>query len=72
MTKLNTNMERVLNTIAEHEVRLTNLEQKQLKSDTKYDTIAELIKLGIWIAKWAFGAGIIYATAHYSDIIAAI
>ena len=33
LTKLNTNMESVLNTIAEHESRLTKLEQTSLKSE---------------------------------------
>lgn len=34
LTKLNTNMESVLNTIAEHEARITKLEQSRLKADT--------------------------------------
>ena len=35
LTKLNTNMESVLNTIAEHEARITKLEQNKLATDTK-------------------------------------
>ena len=33
LTKLNTNMESVLNTIAEHEARITRLEQGKLKNE---------------------------------------
>ena len=35
LTKLNTNMESVLNTIAEHEARITKLEQSKVANDTK-------------------------------------
>ena len=35
LTKLNTNMESVLNTIAEHEARITKLEQSKIANDTK-------------------------------------
>ena len=35
LTKLNTNMESVLNTIAEHEARITKLEQSKIASETK-------------------------------------
>ena len=49
LTKLNTNMESVLNTIAEHEGRITKLEQNALKSETRRETVSEMSKLG-WIA----------------------
>ena len=35
LTKLNTNMESVLNTIAEHEARITKLEQNKIANETK-------------------------------------
>ena len=59
LTKLNTNMESVLNTIANHEERLTKLEQSQLKSDTQKQTASELAKLGWWAAKFVVSAGIL-------------
>ena len=49
LTKLNSNMESVLNTIAEHEARITKLEQDNLKSETRKETVTDLAKFG-WIA----------------------
>ena len=59
LTKLNTNMESVLNTIANHEERITKLEQSKLKSDTQKQTISEFAKFGWWAAKALIGAGIL-------------
>lgn len=59
LTRLNDNMTSVLNTLANHEQRLTELEQKTLKSETKHETISELSKFGWWALKAAVGAGII-------------
>ena len=59
LTKLNTNMESVLNTIANHEERITKLEQRKLKSDTQKQTISEFAKFGWWAAKALIGAGIL-------------
>lgn len=59
LTKLNDNMTSVLNTLANHEQRLTELEQKTLKSETKTQTIGEMTKIGFWALKTAIGAGIL-------------
>ena len=40
LTKLNTNMESVLNTIADHEARITNLEKNNIKEETKKETVS--------------------------------
>ena len=62
LTKLNTNMESVLNTIAEHESRLTKLEQTSLKTETRRETVSELAKFGWLIAKVALGVGGVIGT----------
>ena len=62
LTKLNTNMESVLNTIAEHESRLTKLEQTSLKSETRRETVSELAKFGWLIAKVALAVGGVIGT----------
>ena len=49
LSKLNDNMERVLNTIAEHEGRITKLEQDALKQVTRRETMTDMAKFG-WIA----------------------
>ena len=49
LTKLNSNMESVLNTIAEHEARITKLEQSSLQSETRKETVGDLVKFG-WVA----------------------
>lgn len=59
LTKLNTNMESVLTTIAQHEDRITRLEQSRLKSDTQKETISNLAQFGWWAAKALIGAGIL-------------
>lgn len=57
LTKLNTNMESVLNTIAEHEHRITMLEQGALKTETRRETVTELSKFGWIAAKILLGVG---------------
>ena len=57
LTKLNTNMESVLSQIAEHEARITRLEEGKLKSDAQKQTISEMAKFGWWAAKILLGAG---------------
>ena len=57
LTKLYTNMESVLNTIAEHEARITKLEQGKIQSDTQKQTISQLASFGWWAAKLLLGAG---------------
>lgn len=42
-------MESVLNTIAEHEARITKLEQESLKTETRKETVGDLAKFG-WVA----------------------
>ena len=59
LTKLNTNMESVLNTIAEHEARITKLEQSKLKADTQKETVSQLATFGWWAARLVLGAGIL-------------
>ena len=57
LTKLNTNMESVLNTIAEHEARITKLEQSKIASETKVQTLSNVAKFGWTAAKIALGVG---------------
>ena len=57
LTKLNTNMESVLNTIAEHEARITKLEQTKIANETKVQTISNMAKFGWTAAKIALGVG---------------
>ena len=52
-------MESVLNTIAEHEGRITKLEQSALKSETRRETVSEMSKFGWIAAKIALGVGAI-------------
>lgn len=59
LTKLNTNMESVLNTIAEHEARITRLEQGKLKNDTQIQTVSQLAKFGWWAARVVLGVGML-------------
>lgn len=53
LTKLNSNMESVLSQIAEHEARITKLEQQNLKTETRKETVSDLAKFG-WIAAKIF------------------
>ena len=50
-------MESVLNTIADHEGRITKLEQSSLKSETRRETVSEMSKLGWMAAKFLLGVG---------------
>ena len=59
LTKLNSNMEKVLSQIADHEGRITKLEAYALKTATKKETISEFAKFGWWAAKALISAGII-------------
>ena len=59
LTKLNTNMEQVLSQIADHEGRISKLEQSKLKQDTQISTISNLTKLGWMAAKILLGVGAI-------------
>ena len=57
LTKLNTNMETVLNQIADHEGRITRLEQDTLKSETRRETMSEMAKFGWFAAKFTLIVG---------------
>ena len=57
LTKLNTNMETVLNQIADHEGRITRLEQDTLKSEIRRETVSEMAKFGWFAAKFALIVG---------------
>ena len=59
LSKLNTNMEKVLSQIADHEARIGELERGKLKSDTQKETISNLASFGWWAAKAFIGAGIL-------------
>lgn len=59
LTRLNDNMASALKTISNHEIRLTELENKALKSETEKKTISEMAKFGWWAAKALIGATIL-------------
>lgn len=59
LAKLNTNMEKVLSQIADHEARIGELERGKLKLDTQKETISNLAQFGWWAAKALIGAGIL-------------
>lgn len=62
LSKLNTNMEKVLSQIADHEARIGELERGKLKSDTQKETISNLASFGWWAAKALIGAGILISS----------
>lgn len=53
LDKLNTNMEKALSAIADHEGRITKLELSSRETEVKETTIGELKKFGWWTAKAA-------------------
>ena len=59
LTKLNDNMDKVISTIANHEIRITEIERKNLENTTKSKTIHEITKLVWFIAKGLIGIGIV-------------
>lgn len=59
LTRLNDNMASALKTISNHEIRLTELENKALMSETEKKTISEMAKFGWWVAKALIGATIL-------------
>lgn len=69
LTKLNDNMEKVLSTIADHERRLTELEQISTKNKIKKETLGELAKFCWWAAKWVFAVGILFGAAYGTGIL---
>ncbi len=59
LTKLNQNMELVLNRIADHEARISTLETTRIQNDTKSRTLGECARFGWFLARWVLGAGIV-------------
>lgn len=59
LTKLNQNMESVLRTIADHELRITQLESKRTAQETKERTVDEMAKVGWFLAKFVLAAGVV-------------
>ena len=51
LDKLNDNMSKVLNQIADHELRLSELERQRLINSTKVETASELAKFGWYAGK---------------------
>lgn len=49
LTRLNTNMDKVLSQIADHEGRITDLEKKSTQDQTRRETLSEAAKFG-WVA----------------------
>ena len=58
LTKLNSNMDRVLSQLADHEGRLTKLETDSIKSLTKKEAVSDFVKFGWWAGKLVFAAGV--------------
>lgn len=59
LSKLNDNMDKALSTIADHEARLTKIEEDYLKQQVQKQTVSEMSKLMFFIAKSLIGAGIL-------------
>lgn len=59
LSKLNDNMDKALSTIADHEARLTKIEEDHLKQIVQKQTVSEMSKLMFFVAKSLIGAGII-------------
>ena len=59
LTKLNDNMDKALSTIADHEARLTKIEEDYLKQQVQKQTVGEMSKLMFFVAKGLIGAGIL-------------
>ena len=59
LAKLNTNMEKVLGQIADHEARIGELERGKIKFDTQKETVTSLAQFGWWAAKVVVSAGIL-------------
>ena len=68
LTKLNDNMDKALSTIADHEARLTKIEEAQLTCRVQKQTVSQMTNLMFFFAKSLIGAGIIISsilgTAH--------
>lgn len=59
LSKLNDNMDKALSTIADHEARLTKIEEEHLKQIVHKQTVSEMSKLMFFVAKSLIGAGIV-------------
>ena len=59
LSKLNSNMDKALSTIADHEARLTKIEEEALRRTVRTQTVSEMSKLMFFVAKGLIGAGIV-------------
>lgn len=59
LSKLNDNMDKALSTIADHEARLTKIEEDCLKQQVQKQTVSEMSKLMFFVAKSLIGAGVV-------------
>lgn len=57
LSKLNDNMERVLDKLLDHEARLSRLETKNIKNEAQKETLTEMAKFGWMAAKVLIGVG---------------
>ena len=64
LDKLNSNMERVLNQIADHEMRLTNLELKARDCEVEKGVWAKVKKASFNSLVWFFWAGVVVSAAY--------
>lgn len=62
--KLNSNMEKVLSTLADHESRLTSLEQKSKKQEIEDNVWAKVKKTSLNAVIWLFWAGVVVSAAY--------
>lgn len=63
LDKLNDNMSKVLNQIADHELRLSELERQRLINSTKVETVSELAKFGWYAGKVVLTVGMVIGSA---------
>lgn len=59
LSRLNQNMDKALSTIADHEARLTRIEEEALRRSVRTQTVSEMSKLMFFVAKSLIGVGIV-------------
>ena len=64
LTKLNDNMSRVLNQIADHEARLATLEEKAKAADVEAGVWAKVKRISLHALVWFFWAGVVVSAAY--------
>ena len=62
LTKLNGNMDRVLNQISQHEIRILKLEESSQSFAHDKKDLSEKVKLGLWALKAGIITGLILAS----------